>query len=45
MREVIVGVILTAVLGGLLIPLVKGSIDRSRERFVRTRTAGRSRGA
>jgi hypothetical protein len=33
MREVVVGVILTALLGGLLVPLVKGSIDRRRERF------------
>lgn len=33
MVEVIVGVALTAVLGGLLVPVLKGRIDRRRERF------------
>lgn len=33
MVEVIVGVALTAVLGGLLVPVLKGIIDRRRERF------------
>ncbi len=33
MAEVIVGVVLTAMLGGLLVPLVKGLIDRRSERF------------
>lgn len=33
MVEVIVGVTLTAVLGGLLIPLVKGILDRHSERY------------
>jgi hypothetical protein len=37
MAEVIVGValtaLLTALLGGLLVPYVKGRIDRRRERF------------
>jgi hypothetical protein len=33
MAEVIVGVVLTALLGGLLVPLVKGLIDRRSERF------------
>jgi hypothetical protein len=32
MLEVIVGVTLTAVLGGLLVPLVKGTLDRRGER-------------
>ncbi len=33
MLEVIVGVTLTAVLGGLLVPLVKGILDRRSERY------------
>jgi hypothetical protein len=33
MVEVIVGVALTAVLGGLLVPLVKGILDRRSERY------------
>jgi hypothetical protein len=33
MAEVIVGVVLTALLGGLLVPYVKGVIDRRSERF------------
>jgi hypothetical protein len=33
MAEVIVGVVLTALLGGLLVPFVKGRIDRRSERF------------
>lgn len=33
MLEVIVGVTLTAVLGGLLVPLVKGIMDRRSERY------------
>jgi hypothetical protein len=33
MPEVIVGVTLTAVLGGLLVPLVKGILDRRSERY------------
>jgi hypothetical protein len=33
MLEVVVGVTLTAVLGGLLIPLVKGFLDRRSERY------------
>lgn len=33
MNEVVVGVVLTAVLGGLLVPAVNAHIDRRRERF------------
>jgi len=33
MAEVVVGVVLTAVLGGLLVPLVAGVLDRRSERF------------
>jgi hypothetical protein len=33
MQEVVVGVVLTALLGGLLIPIVKGIVDRRSERF------------
>jgi hypothetical protein len=33
MLEVVVGVILTALLGGLLVPLVKGFLDRRSERY------------
>jgi hypothetical protein len=33
MAQVVVGVVLTALLGGLLVPLVKGVIDRRSERF------------
>jgi hypothetical protein len=33
MAEVVVGVVLTAVIGGLLVPAVKAHIDRRRERF------------
>jgi hypothetical protein len=33
MMEVVVGVVLTAVIGGLLVPVVKGRIDRRNERF------------
>lgn len=33
MAEVVVGVVLTAVIGGLLVPTVKGRVDRRREDF------------
>src|SRR5437764_5142311 len=33
MAEVIVGVVLTASLGGLLVPILKGVLDRRSERF------------
>ena len=33
MAEVVVGVVLTAVLGGLLVPLMAGVLDRRSERF------------
>jgi hypothetical protein len=33
MVEVVVGVVLTALLGGLLVPAIKTSLDRRRERF------------